>query len=112
MAGPTSPLVIKPDMAKSSLRTASVFCLAIWAAVWILFLLIRLSTFDIRVIPGIGPVMLGALAVAVLAPIVAATLTGIALVRQPRMPLNWLTLGCAIAALVGQEFLFLITKWL
>jgi hypothetical protein len=47
-----------------------------------------------------------------MAPIAATGLAGAALVRQPRAPLNWLTLGCAIAALVGQGFLFLVTRWL
>jgi len=99
-------------MAKTSLRIASIYCLVIWAAIWLLFLLIRLSPLDIRIIPGIGPVMLIALAVALLAPIVATGIAGTALVRQPRVPLNWLIFGCAIAALVGQEILFAITRWL
>jgi hypothetical protein len=99
-------------MAKSSLRTASIFCLAIWAAVWLLFLLMRLSPLDIRGIPGIGMVMLIALAVALLAPIVATGLAGAALVRQPWVRSNWLTLGCAIAALFGDGFLFLTSRWL
>lgn len=97
---------------KAPLRSASISCLAIWAAVWLLFLLIRFSPLDIRIIPGIGMFMLTALAVALLAPIVASGLAGAALVRQPRVPLNWLTLGCAIAALFGQGALFLVSKWL
>ena len=99
-------------MVKPSLRTASISCLAIWAAIWLLFLLVRLSPLDIRSIPGIGIVMLVALAVALLAPVVATGLAGAAFVRQPRLPLNWLTLGCAIAALFGQGLLFLISRWL
>jgi hypothetical protein len=99
-------------MAKSSLRTASISCLAIWAAVWLLFLLMRLSPLDIRGIPGIGMFMLVALAVALLAPIVATGLAGAALVRQPGMRSNWLTLGCAIAALFGEWLLFLTSRWL
>lgn len=99
-------------MVKASLRTAAISCLAIWGAVWLLFLLMRFSPLDIRSIPGIGMVMLVALGVALLAPIVATALAGAALVRQPRVPLNWLTLGCAIAALLGQGLLFLITTWL
>src|SRR6266550_1172639 len=99
-------------MAKASLRTASISCLAIWAVVWLMFLLIRLSPFDIRSVPGIGVVMLVALGIALLAPIVATGLAGAVLVRQPRVPLNWLTLGCAIAALFGQGLLFLISRWL
>jgi hypothetical protein len=99
-------------MAKVSSRTASIVCLAIWVAIWLLFLLMRLSPLDIRNIPGIGRVMLIALMVALVAPIVAAGLAGAALVREPRAPLNLLTFGCAIAALLGQVFLFLISSWL
>jgi len=99
-------------MVKASLRTASISCLAIWAAVWLLFLLMRVSPLDIRSIPGIGMVMLVALGIALSAPIVATGLAGAALVRQPRAPLNWLTLGFAIAAFFGQGLLFLITRWL
>ena len=99
-------------MARALLRTASISCVAIWVTVWLLFLLMRFSPFDIRGIPGIGVVMLAALAVAFLAPIVATGLAGAALVRQPRVPLNWLTLGCAIAALLGQGLLFLTSRWL
>jgi hypothetical protein len=99
-------------MAKTSLRTASIYCLVIWAAVWLLFMLIRFSPFDIRIIPGIGPVMLCALVVAVVAPIVAMAIAIAALVRQPRVSLNWLVLGCAIAALFGVGIIFTVTRWL
>ena len=96
----------------ASLRTASISCLAIWVAIWLLFLLLRFASLDIRVIPGVGGVMLVALAVALLAPIAATALAAAALVRQPRMPLNWITFGCASAAFFGQDFLFLISRWL
>jgi hypothetical protein len=99
-------------MATVSLRTASIFCLAVWLAIWLLFLLMRLSPLDIRNIPGVAMVMLIALLVALAAPIVATGLAGAALVREPRAPLNLLTFGCAIAALLGQVFLFLISSWL
>jgi len=99
-------------MAKASLRTASIYCLALWAAIWLLFLLMRFSPFDIRNIPGIGVIMLTALVVALVAPIVATGLAGVALVRQPRAPLTWVTFGCAIAVLAGQVLLFLVTRWL
>jgi hypothetical protein len=99
-------------MTKSSLRTASLCCLTIWAAVWLLFLAMRFSPLDIRNIPGIGTIMLVALGVVLLAPIVAAGLAGAALVRKPRVPLDWLILGCAIAALLGQGLLFFITRWM
>jgi hypothetical protein len=94
------------------LRTASIACLAIWAAIWLMFMLMRFSSFDIRVIPGIGMIMLTALVVALLAPIVATGLAGVALVRQPRVPLNLLIFGCAIAALLGQFLIFTISRWL
>lgn len=97
---------------KASLRTAAISCLAIWVGIWLMFLLMRLSPFDIRGIPGVGIFMLVALAVAVLAPIVATGLAAAALVRQHRVPVNWLTFGCAVAALVGQAFLFLSSRWL
>ena len=105
-------LGIKAEMAKTSLRTTSIYCLAIWAAIWLLFLLIRISPIDIRVIPGIGPLMLLALIVALVAPVVATGVAGAAIVRQPRVPLNWLTFGCAIAAFLGQVHLFMSSRWL
>jgi hypothetical protein len=99
-------------MTKTSLRTASLCCLTIWAAVWLLFLAMRFSPLDIRNIPGIGTVMLVALGVVLVAPILAAALAGAALWRQPRVRLDWLTFGCAIAALLGQGLLFFITRWM
>ena len=102
----------KLKLPRMALRTASIYCLATWAAIWFLFLVMRLSPLDIRIIPGIGPAMLIALVVALMAPIVATGIAGAALVRQPRVPLNWLLLGCAIAALLGQWMLFTITSWL
>jgi hypothetical protein len=71
-----------------------------------------LSLLDITSIPGIGMVMLAALSMTFLAPIAATLLAGAAFVRQPRMPQNWLTLVCAIAALVGQGVLVLDPRWL
>jgi len=77
-----------------------------------MFLLMRFSAFDIRVIPGVGVIMLVAFAVALLAPIVAVGLSALALFRPPRGLIDWITLGCAIAALFAQALLFLITRWL
>ena len=94
------------------MRAASIYCLAIWAAIWLSFLLLRLSPLDIRNAPGIGPVMLIALVVSLIAPIVALGVAGAVLVRQPRVPVNWLIFGCAIVALLGQAILFTITRWL
>jgi hypothetical protein len=99
-------------MAKPSLQTASIYCLALWVAIWVLFLLMRLSPFDIRGIPGIGVIVLIALAIALVAPMLATGLAAAALFRQPRTPLTLLTFGCAIAALLGQVCLFLVTRWL
>jgi hypothetical protein len=97
---------------KALLRTASIVCLVVWAAIWLLFLGLRLSPLDIRRIPGIGLVMLGAFAVVMVVPMLAAGFAGAAVVRQPQNRLNWVTLGCAIAALLGQVLLFLISRWL
>jgi hypothetical protein len=108
----TVSLGIKLRMAKVPLRTAAIYCLGIWAAVWCLFMLIRFSRFDIRVIPGIGPIMLVALGVAVVGPLVAIAIAGFALILRPRAALNWLILGCAVAACFGVGFIFSATKWL
>jgi hypothetical protein len=94
------------------LQAASLSCLAIWAAIWLLFLVLRLSALDIRNVPGIGSIMLVALAVVLLAPIVATGLAAAALARQPRVPKNWLIFGFATAALFGQVSLFLSSRWL
>jgi len=94
------------------LRTASIYCLALCLAIWLLFLLMRLSPFDPRSIPDIGLMMPLALAVALLASIVATLLAGAALIRQPRARVNLLVFGSALAVLFGQMFLFLISSWL
>ena len=98
-------------MPKLSLRTAAIACLAIWLAIWLLFLLLRLSPFDIRNIPGIGMIMLTALAIALLAPVAATGLAGAAIIRQPRRG-NLLIFGCALAAFLGEVLLFLMTRML
>jgi hypothetical protein len=99
-------------VAKTSFRTASVYCLMTWAAIWAFFLLIRFSSLDIRIIPGIGPIMLFALVAVLLAPIVATGIAGAALIRESRGPLNWLLLACAIAVTLGQGTLFTVSGWL
>ena len=99
-------------MGKWSLQRASIFCLAIWVLIWILFVLIRFSSLDIRGIPGIGPFMLLALGTALLAPVVAMVLAGAAIIRQPSALLNWLALACAVAVFFGQGLLFSANKWL
>lgn len=65
-----------------------------------------------RIIPGIGIVLLISLAVIFVAPIVAIGLATAALIRQPPAPLDFLTFGCAIAALLCQVLLFQNSKWL
>jgi hypothetical protein len=75
-------------------------------------MLIRFSGLDIRVIPGIGPIMLVALGVAVVGPIVAIGIAGFALILRPHATLNWLILGCAVAACLAVGFIFSATKWL
>lgn len=97
---------------RMSLRTASLTCVAIWAAIWLLFLALRFSSLDVRYIPGAGSFLLSALVISVLAPFVAAGLAAAALLRAPRVPLNWLTLGAAVAALCCQSLLFLSTRWM
>lgn len=99
-------------MGKLSLRNASVACLAIWAVIWFVFLSIRFSSFDIRIVPGIGPIMLAMLVTALLAPVAAIVLAAAALVRQPKAPMSWLTLACAVAIFLGQGALFAVTRWL
>lgn len=99
-------------MAKGSLRTASLLCLAIWSAVWLLFLLLRFSSLDVRSIPGAGPFLLSSLVVSALAPIVAAALAVAALAREPRLPVNWLTFAAASAVLLAEALLFLSSRWL
>ena len=102
---------IHAEVPRSQLRRAAICCLAIWAAIWFLFLAIRFSSFDIRIIPGVGPVMLLLLVAALGAPVIATGLAVASLVRQPGTGLNWLTLGCSIAAIGGQVVLFTINRW-
>ncbi len=99
-------------MSQASLRTAIWSCLAIWAAIWVLFLGLRFSPFDVRNIPGVRNILLPALAVTLLAPIFATGLAVVALVRQPRTSLSWFAFCCAIIVLLGQVFLFLSSRWM
>jgi purine-cytosine permease-like protein len=99
-------------MTKILLRTASVLCLAIWGLIWLAFLVMRFSTLEIRQVPSIGIIMLSAFAVALATPILATGFAAAGLVRHPRTPRDTLIFGCAVAALLGQIFLFLITRWL
>jgi hypothetical protein len=108
MAQLTEPITI----AKSPLRTAAMYCLALWVAIWLLFLLMRFSPIDIREIPGAGKIALTALGIVFVAPILATLLAAAALIRKPRTQLSWLTLGFAISIVFGQVGIFLITRWL
>ena len=87
-------------------------CLALWASVWLLFLLMRFSPFDYRIVPGIGPLILLALVAALLLPIAATGLAAVALIRDPRVAPHWWLVGGSIAVLLGQSLLFLSTRWL
>ena len=107
-----SPLGIIRHMSRISIRAAAIWCLAIWAAVWCFFMVIRLSGFDIRIIPGIGPLMLVALAISVLAPVVAVGIAGASLIKRPRTVASWLILGCAVAACIIVAYIFEATRWL
>lgn len=99
-------------MTQVPLRKAVFSILGFWIAIWFVFLVIRVSPFDIRVIPGIGPIMLLALTGALLAPVVATGLAVFALCRGPRAPLDWIALGCGAGALVGQTLLFGASGWM
>ena len=113
--GPEKGLVTAPrsdNLAKDSLRTAAIYCLAIWVGVWLLFLLIRFSRLDIRVVPGAGPFMLSALAASFLAPVVGTALAVASSIRRPRVLASWLLLGCALVALFVQALVFLNSRWL
>lgn len=113
--GPEKGLVTAPrsdNLAKDSLRTAAIYCLAIWVGVWLLFLLIRFSRLDIRVVPGAGPFMLSALAASFLAPVVASALAVASSIRRPRVLASWLLLGCVLVALFVQALVFLNSRWL
>jgi hypothetical protein len=99
-------------VANKSLKTVSIYCLCVWVAVWLMFMLIRFSGFDIRVIPGIGPIMLVALLVAVISPVLALGIASVSLIRRPRAVLGWVILGFAVAACFAVGFIFTATKWL
>lgn len=100
------------EMPKASLRSAALVCLGIWAAVWLLFLLLRFSSLDVRYIPGAPALLLGALAASFLAPVVALGFAAAALVRQPRVLPNLLTLAGAGAALLVQALVFASSRWM
>jgi hypothetical protein len=96
----------------ASWRAVSLACLAIWAGIWILFLGLRVSPLDIRVIPGMAQILLLCLVVSFLAPVIASGLAVVALIRQPRAGLNWLVLGGAVAVVTAQCLVFLVSRWL
>jgi hypothetical protein len=53
-----------------------------------------------------------ALVVAVISPVLALGIAGVALFRRPRAVPGWLILGCAVAACFAVGFIFAATKWL
>jgi hypothetical protein len=99
-------------MAKTSLRTGSIVCLALWAGIWALFMLSRFSSFDVRQIPDAGPILLLSLVTVFLAPVAASAMSAVALMQRPRLSRDWFTLGCALAALFGQAGLFVSSAFL
>lgn len=98
--------------AKSPLRKAAIACIAVWVVIWVVFMLIRFSHVDVRVMPGVGPVLLMLLAAAGILPLAAAVLAVIAAIQQPKEPLSWMTLGGAIAVLCGQAVMFMANRWM
>jgi len=99
-------------MIRAPWRFASVSCIAIWAAIWLFFFLVRHSTLDVSQYPFLGSVALAMLVTVAIAPIAAIAFAVTAVVQQPATLPNWITLGCAIAALFGQALLFLSSRWL
>jgi hypothetical protein len=99
-------------MAKPLLRTASIYCLVLWAAIWTFYVLLRSSHLDVRSIPGAGPVLLLSLVVITLAPLGAAGLSVAAVVRQPRARSGWVMLALAMFAFVAQWGLFMASSWM
>ena len=97
---------------KWSPRSGAIYCLLAWATIWLFFLAVRFSGFDIRQIPGIGPVMLLLFSAVAAAPLAASLLAVVAVIQRPASTLSWITLVCAIAALVGQAVLFAASKWM
>ncbi len=99
-------------MSHASLRSAAWTCLAIWAAIWVFFLGLRFSSLDVRDVPGVRKILLPAFAVSLFAPILATGLTVLALIRQPRLSLNWFLLGCAVIVVIADVLFALIATWM
>jgi hypothetical protein len=97
---------------RSSLRTAAIVCLGVWGAIWVLFLGLRFLPFDVRTIPGAGRIALALLGTALMAPVVASLLGLAALFRGYRGVLSWFILGCALAAVLAELLVFLMTRWM
>jgi hypothetical protein len=79
---------------------------------WMMFLVMSMAHLNIRRLPAAGTFILIALAIALLAPVVATALAGVALAREPWAMANRLTFACAGSALVGQVVLFLGSSFL
>jgi hypothetical protein len=97
---------------RAPLRSGALVCLGLWALIWLMYMAMRFSPFDIHAIPGVGFLLLGSLAVAFLAPVAASAFAAVALLKQPRAPFSWLVLGAAVAVLVGQPMLFMASQML
>jgi hypothetical protein len=86
--------------------------LAIWVAIWIIFMLIRFSSFDIRTVPGAGPILLFMLVASGILPLATSVLAVVSAIQKPKDMLSWITLVCSVAALLGQAALFAAQKWM
>lgn len=95
-----------------SLRKIAAACIAVWIVIWIIFMAIRFSTLDVRLIPGAGGMLLLMLTAAAALPLVATLLSVMATIQKPAAPMNWVTLGCSIGIMVGQVVMFTASKWM
>jgi hypothetical protein len=99
-------------MSRSWLQSAAVVCISLWGAIWLLFIGVRFSSFDVSQHRSLGPVLLVLLLTVLVAPLAAIGFAIAAVVQRPAVLSNWITLGCAGAAFAGQALLFLITRWM
>jgi hypothetical protein len=99
-------------MAKTLLRTAAFAALVLWALIWVLFMGVRFSSLDVAALPVFHVLLPLALVCVLLAPVMAVGLAAAALIWKPRLLKDWIALGCAVAAVFGQTFLFLVSRWL
>lgn len=99
-------------MARNWLRSAALICIALWVAIWLVFIGVRLSSFDVSQHPSLGRLALILLLTVLMAPLLAIGFGIAAVLQRPAVLSNWITLACAGAALVLQTLLFLVTRWM